>query len=213
MIRQETLGLVMMPLILVKVSVPLLLVKTRRPLVFFARSYIPRLGLCLLIAVFVFFGSRLQSYPAIFYILLIVLLGLDDAFVYMQGAARGGFFAQISDTHIGGTYYTLLASLNNAGQAVSSSLVFYTAAWLPKEHAYYIEVGICLLLGCVWLCASWRLLHRLQALPVERWHVISYTHNVDVDQRHQQMMAMVDNKKEKLPTAAAAANMGCSSWL
>jgi PAT family acetyl-CoA transporter-like MFS transporter 1 len=198
-----------MPLILVKVTVPLLLSRTRRPLIFFARSYIPRLVICVLIAVFIYFGPRLQSHPTVAYILLVVLLGLNDALVYVQGAARGGFFAQISDTRIGGTYYTLLASLNNAGQVVSSSLVLYTASWLPDEWAYFIEVGVCLLLGCVWLCASWRLIHRLQALPAERWHLKIRSQTVDGDQHHQ--MTAMNNKQAELPAVAGTAEW--FTWL
>jgi hypothetical protein len=155
MIRRETLGLITMPLILIKVTVPLLLSRTNRPLTFYAHSYIPRLIICMLIAIFMFFGPRLQqAYPPIFYALLILLLGFEDALVYLQGAARGGFFACISDTRIGSTYYTLLASLNNTGLFVSNSMVLYTANWLPKDQAYYIEVGICILLGCIWLVAQ-----------------------------------------------------------
>jgi hypothetical protein len=45
--------------------------------------------------------------------------GLNDDLSYLQGAARGAFLAYISDTHIGATYYTLLASLNNLGSFVS----------------------------------------------------------------------------------------------
>jgi PAT family acetyl-CoA transporter-like MFS transporter 1 len=161
-----------MPLILVKITVPLLLFRTERPLVVFSYFYIPRLILCAATAVFVLFIERLQSYPVLFYTLLIIQLGLSDVLVYLQGAARGAFFAQISDKRIGSTYYTLLASLNNLGAFVSTSLVLYTANWLPKQQAYFIEVGVCLLLGCAWLGMSWRLMYRLEELPVEDWHLM-----------------------------------------
>src|SRR5690242_5587477 len=100
-----------MPLILLKVSVPLLLSRSSRPLVFFAKIYGPRLIICIFIAIFVFFGARLQLYPIAFYALLLILLGLNDALIYLLSAACCGFFAHISDQRIGSTYYTLLAAL------------------------------------------------------------------------------------------------------
>jgi len=202
MIKRETFGLITMPLIFIKVTMPFLLSRTRRPLIFFAQSYVPRLIVSLLIAIFVFFGPRLQSYPSIFYALLIVLLGLNDALAYLQTAAIGGFCASISDTRIGSTYYTFLASLMNTGSYVSSSVVLYTANWLPKEQAYYIEVAVFILLGCVWLCASWPLMQRLQMLPVDRWHLSLRKQQINGDDHHHQMM-----------TSAATTNMELSSWL
>ncbi|CAF0816696.1 unnamed protein product [Adineta ricciae] len=171
-VKREILGLITMPLIIVKVTVPLLVSQTKRPLIVFSYFHMPRLVLSFCIAVFVFFASYLRSYPVLFYVILIFLLALSDALIYFQGSARGAFFACISDKRIGSTYYTLLASLNNLGVFISTSLVLYTANWLPKEHAYYIEVGICLVLGCLWLGTSWKLMYQLQELPVERWHIM-----------------------------------------
>lgn len=192
MINHETLGLITMPLILVKVTVPLILRKTRRSLSAYAQSYIPRLIVCILIAVFILFAPLLQPYPTIFYCLLIILLGLNDAFIYVQGAALGGFFASISDTHIGSTYYTLIASLNNAGQSLSSSAVLYIANWLPKRDAFYIEVSVCVLLGCIWLCASWKLIQRLQMLPAESWHVSLHKQQTNGNQYENHQMIPVE---------------------
>ena len=160
-----------MPLVLIKSTAPLLLSRTHRPLVVYAYSYIPRLLLCIMIAIFVFYSKTLKDYPPIFYGLLIVLLSLNDALVYFQGAARGGFFAYISDTRIGSTYYTFLASINNLGLFLSSTSVLHSANLLPKDSAYFIEVAICLCLGCLWLIVSWRLIFYLQSLPLECWHL------------------------------------------
>ncbi len=212
MIKRETLGLITMPLILIKVTMPLLLSRTRRPLIFYAQSYIPRLIVSMLIAIFIFFGPHLQSYPTIFYALLIALLGLNDALGYVQGAATGGFCASISDTRIGSTYYTLLASLSNAGSYVSSSVVLYTADWFPNEQAYYIEVSICILLGCVWLCVSWPLMQRLQMLPVDRWHLSLRKRQISEDDHHNhQMMVTADIRQSELPKVTN--NIELSSWL
>lgn len=170
-IRRETLGLLTMPLVLIKSTAPLLLSRTRRPLIIYAYSYVPRLILCVIIAIFVYYSDNLKNHPLIFYGLLITLLGLNDGLVYLQGAARGGFFAYISDTRIGSTYYTFLASINNVGLFLSSTGVLHLANYLPKDSAYFIEVALCLCLGCLWLAISWRLMYRLQATPIEYWHL------------------------------------------
>lgn len=177
-----------MPLIFVKVTVPFLLWRTRQPLIVYAQSYIPRLIVCLLIATFILFAPFLKSTLPIFYGLLIVLLGLNDAFIYMQGAAIGGFFASISDTRIGSTYYTLVTSLYNVGSFVSSSAVLYIANWLPKEDAFYIEVSACVLFGCMWLCVSWKLIKRLQRLPTDSWHLSLHKQQLNGD--HQMMIVL-----------------------
>lgn len=211
MIQRETLGLITMPLILIKVTIPFLLSRTRRPLIFLAQSYIPRLILCIFIALFVYFGPHLRVYPAAFYTLLIFLLALTDAMIYLQGAARGGFLASISDTRIGSTYYTLLAALNNLGGQVSASAVLYTANWLPEKYAYYIEVAICILLGSVWLCISWRLMYRLQAMPVERWHLSLRKRQLDGRHFDHHQTMTLNTKKAELPTITA--DMELSAWL
>ncbi len=200
-----------MPLILIKVTTPFLLSRTRRPLIFLAQSYIPRLILCIFIALFVYFSPRLHVYPAAFYVLLIFLLALSDALIYLQGAARGGFLAYISDTRIGSTYYTLLAALNNLGGLVSSSAVLYSANWLPKEYAYYIEVAVCILLGCVWLCISWRLIYRLQAIPVERWHISLRKGQLNKSHRNHHQIMTVDARKAESLTITA--DLPLSTWL
>ena len=160
-----------MPLILIRCTVPLLLSRTHRPLILFAYSYIPRLILCCIIGVFVYYSAQLKENPIIFYSLLIILLVFNDVCVYFQGTARGGFFAHISDKRIGSTYYTLLASINNIGLFISSTIVLHSANWLPKDRAYFIESAICITLGFLWIWSAWTMMYDLQGLPVEEWHV------------------------------------------
>lgn len=186
-----------MPLVLVKATIPLVLSKTHRPLIFYTQTYVPRLILCVGIALFVYFNSYLQLYPIVFYTLFILLLALNDALVYLQGAARGGFLASISDTRIGSTYYTLLASLSNLGMFLSSSAVLYSANWLPDEYAYYIEVAVCILLGCLWLGFSWRLMYRLQAMPIEDWHLLPHdSHQIMFTNAKKEQSLIVPNDLE-----------------
>jgi PAT family acetyl-CoA transporter-like MFS transporter 1 len=169
---RDTLGLITMPIIFVKILVPLILTQTKRPLIWFARLYPPRLLICVLIGVYVFFTSQLVKFPYIFYPILITLFVINETIIYLQLVARVGFYAQISEPRIGGTYMTLVSTLGNIGQTVSSSVVLYIADRLPKQHAYSIEVVGCTVIGVVTLLLTWRMMHQLQALPVDKWYLV-----------------------------------------
>jgi PAT family acetyl-CoA transporter-like MFS transporter 1 len=169
---RETLGLITMPIIFVKILVPLILTQTKRPLIWFARLYPPRLLICVLIGVYVFFTSQLVKFPYIFYPILITLFVINETIIYLQLVARVGFYAQISEPRIGGTYMTLVSTLGNIGQTVSSSVVLYIADRLPKQHAYSIEVVGCTVIGVVTLLLTWRMMQQLQALPVDKWYLV-----------------------------------------
>ncbi|CAF3682915.1 unnamed protein product [Rotaria socialis] len=169
---RETLGLVTMPLVFVKVIVPLILSQTRRPLIWFARLYPPRLLICVLIGIYIYFTSQLVNSPYIFYPILMTLFVVNETIIYVQLVARVGFYAQISEPRIGGTYMTLVSTLGNIGQIASSSVVLAIASKLPKKHAYSIEVAGCTVFGIVWLLLTWRMMHRLQSLPIHKWYSV-----------------------------------------
>jgi len=115
--------------------------------------------------------SQLIKFPYVFYPVLIFLFVINETIIYLQLVARVGFYAQISEPRIGGTYMTLVSTLGNIGQSVSSSAVLYLANWLPKKHAYSIEVAICTVIGIVWLLFTWRMMRQLQALPIRKWYL------------------------------------------
>ncbi|CAF2359392.1 unnamed protein product [Rotaria sp. Silwood2] len=169
---RETLGLITMPLVLVKIIVPLILSQTHRPLIWFARLYLPRLFICVLIGIYILFTSQLVKFPYIFYPILMTLFVINETIIYLQLVARVGFYAQISEPRIGGTYMTLVSTLGNIGQTLSSSAVLLVASWLPKKHAYSIEVAGCTVIGIVWLLFTWRMMRRLQALPIDEWYSV-----------------------------------------
>ncbi|CAF0798449.1 unnamed protein product [Rotaria sordida] len=169
---RETLGLITMPLVLVKVIVPLILSQTHRPLIWFARLYLPRLLICVLIGIYIYFTSQLVKFPYVFYPILMILFVINETIIYLQLVARVGFYAQISELRIGGTYMTLVSTLGNIGQTVSSSVVLLVASWLPKKHAYSIEVAGCTVIGILWLSFTWHMMRRLQALPIHKWYSV-----------------------------------------
>ncbi|CAF5029531.1 unnamed protein product, partial [Rotaria sp. Silwood1] len=174
-VPQETLGLLIIPLIFVKIFIPFCITQTNRPLTWYYRSYLPVLFMCILIAIYIYFTPYILS-QWYFYLILICLLILKESLISLMAASRFGFYARISDSCIGGTYITLLSTLGKLGGGLKSSAVLYTAGWIkPDKLAYPLLVGICVLLGCIWLIVQYRTMLRLQALPIEEWHLQSKT--------------------------------------
>ncbi|CAF1208531.1 unnamed protein product [Rotaria sp. Silwood1] len=66
---------------------------------------------------------------------------------------------------------TLFATLSSLGYNSSSTLGLYIANWLPKSYACFIEVGVCFILGLIWIRLVWNILKRLDGLPVEEWYL------------------------------------------
>ncbi|CAF3997243.1 unnamed protein product [Adineta steineri] len=169
---RDTYGLITMPLILVKIIVPLILSQTHRPLIWFARLYPPRLLIGLLIGIYIYFTPQLMKFPYVFYPILITLFIIHETIIYLQLVARVGFYAQVSEPRIGGTYMTLVSTVGNIGQSVSNSAVLYIANWLPEKHAYSIELIGCTVIGIIFLLITWRMMHQLQAIPVHKWYSV-----------------------------------------
>lgn len=151
--------------------------KIQGPLMWFARGYIPRLIESLILAIYILIIPQI-IHTRYFYPILLCLLCLNEIFVFIMVVSRVGFCARISEPHIAGTYMTLLATITNLGQSILSTLVFYIANWLPKSHAYPIEVGGCFLLGLIWIRLFWTTIKRLDSLPTEDWYLKS---SIDCD--------------------------------
>lgn len=158
------------PLLVVHIIVPLCLSGIQRPIIWFAGGYIPRLIGSFALATYMFFTPQIIFTPY-FYPVLIIFLCLNETFVYIITVSRCGVYAKVSDPRFAATYMTLLATISNLGQSISSTSVLYIANWLPKPHAYSIEVGVCIILGLIWISLIWRLMSRLDALPVQEWYL------------------------------------------
>ncbi len=127
--------------------------------------------MCILIGIYVCFTPLTLS-KWYFYPLLICLFMVNESFIYLMVVSRVGFYAQISDPSIGGTYITLLAMIGNLGASLTSSTVLFTAGWIkPEIIAYPLLVEICVLCGSVWLFTQYKTMVHLQALPIEEWHL------------------------------------------
>lgn len=168
----ETLGLLGIPLIIVKVIIPCCITRTNRPLTWYYRSYFPRLIMCILIAIYVYFTPSILS-KWYFYPILICLFIVNESLIYLMLVSRVGFYARISDPCIGGTYITLLSMLGNLGASLTSSTVLYTAGWIkPDKISYPVLVGICFVCGCIWLILQYKTMIQLQKLPIDQWYLL-----------------------------------------
>ena len=182
-VSQETIGLINIPLITVKIIVPFCITDTHRPLTWFYRSYIPRLLMCVIIAVYIHFTPSLLS-QWYFYPILIAIFVINESVIYLMLVSRIGFYTRISDPRIGGTYITLLAMLGNLGAGLTTSLVLFTAGKIqPESMAYSLLVGICFFLGSLWLAIQYRTIRELESLPLEKWHLLSSKTEDDEDTR------------------------------
>lgn len=174
-VSNEILGLLGIPLIVVKTIIPFCVTHTHRPMTWYYRAYLPRLVTGVFIAIYICFTPRILL-AWYFYPVLILLFIVNEALICLMLVSRVGFYARISDPSIGGTYITLLSMLGNLGASVTSSMVLFAAEWVtPATLAYPLLVGICFILGCLWLFVQYRTMVRLQSLPVHTWHLLTIT--------------------------------------
>jgi hypothetical protein len=159
-----------MPLIVIHVIVPLCLNGTRSSLIWFSRGYILHLIGSVILAIYIFYTPRI-IHTLYFSPVLILLLSLNECFIFLKISSCVGFYARISEPRIAGTYMTLLATISSLGYNLSLTVGLYIASFLPKSYAYFIEVGICFILGLIWIRLNWNILKRLDGLPVEEWYL------------------------------------------
>ncbi|CAF0841179.1 unnamed protein product [Adineta ricciae] len=168
-VPKETLGLLGIPLIVVKIVIPLCMTHTDRPLTWYYRSYIPRLLMGIIIAIYVCLTPYLL-HQWFFYPVLIGIFLCNESLIYLMIVTRVGFFARISDPSIGGTYITLLNTLGNLGASLMASSVLYLAGWIePDEAAYPLLVSFAFVLGCFWFTAQYKTMKQLENLPSDEW--------------------------------------------
>jgi hypothetical protein len=166
-------ALLNIPLTIVKVFIPFCITQTKRPLTWYYRAYLSRLVTCIIIGIFVCLIPYIFT-TQYFYPILVSLLMINESLTSLMLVSRVGFYAQISDPSIGGTYITLLSMLGNLSASLTSSAVLYAADWIqPMIYAYPLLVAICFLLGCCWFLVQYRTMLELQALPLDRWYLKS----------------------------------------
>jgi PAT family acetyl-CoA transporter-like MFS transporter 1 len=169
-LTRDTLALLRIPLLAIHIGIPLCLNRTRCPLKWFSRGYILHSIGSLLLGIYIFYMPQIV-HTLYFYPVLILLLCLNECFLFLKISSCVGFYARISEPRIAGTYMTLLATISSLGYNLLSTLGLYIASQLPKSYAYFIEVGICFILGLIWIRLTWNTLKRLDGLPVEEWYL------------------------------------------
>jgi hypothetical protein len=71
--------------------------------------------------------------------------------------------------------------LGNLGASLTSTAILYIAGWIkPDKISYPLLVGICFLLGCIWLIAQFRTMKQLETLPLDEWHIFTKRTEPDV---------------------------------
>lgn len=175
--------------------------QTKNPLKWFYYAYFPRLIMCILIAIYVCLTPTILS-KSYFYPLLIFLFMINEALIYLMIASRVGFYARISDPAIGGTYVTLLSSLGNLGSNLTSSVVLFAAERIKSPQLNYpLLVGICFVLGLIWMWTQYRTLTQLQALPLRKWHLTTksletaYSDDIDDVNAHERCIQNEDTQQ------------------
>jgi len=199
-VPKENLALVDIPVAFVGFLAPIIIRRTQQPLTWYAKSYVLCLIIALPIAAYVYFTPRILS-ATYYYPLLIVILSCGGFVGVLRYTAHIGFFVAISEPRIGATYITLLNTVSNVGFSVNSSIVLYSANWLPKKYAYVIAVIACTIFGVLWLGFSFRTLKRLQRLPTHEWYLKSETSADDammsIEQDENNHGALLVSNKEK----------------
>ena len=111
-VPKENLGLLAVPLTPWEIILPILVTRYTngpRPLDFFVKSLPFRIVMVCVIASFVYVTPSFKdtvtgSYPFYFYLLCILINGLNSTAATFNSLASISFFTKISDKRIGGTY-------------------------------------------------------------------------------------------------------------
>ncbi|GBG27796.1 Acetyl-coenzyme A transporter 1 [Hondaea fermentalgiana] len=157
----------------------------------FKNAYLPRVFVGLFSMFLVIgapdFAAHPDGLPWGFLLVLLCLLVVHSILSTAMFVAMMGFFAQVSDPAIGGTYMTLLNTIANLGSKWPNQFVLFivdhltirscTGKELPGETCPvwidgFVPVSIgCVLLGCLWYMAFAERLDRLQNLDISMWRI------------------------------------------
>eukprot|EP00455_Lapot_gusevi_P041790 TRINITY_DN4888_c0_g1_i2.p1 TRINITY_DN4888_c0_g1~~TRINITY_DN4888_c0_g1_i2.p1 ORF type:complete len:219 (-),score=35.63 TRINITY_DN4888_c0_g1_i2:29-685(-) len=115
----------------------------------------------------------------------LVLLTMQLSYEFVQNmmfVSICGYFIQISDTRIGGTYMTFLNTISNLGgtwpKFVALSLVDYmtvkectdgTTNCTVIRDGYYVLVGVCAVIGVLYYQYARKTVRKLESLPASSW--------------------------------------------
>eukprot|EP00096_Caligus_rogercresseyi_P010209 TRINITY_DN3640_c0_g1_i1.p1 TRINITY_DN3640_c0_g1~~TRINITY_DN3640_c0_g1_i1.p1 ORF type:complete len:534 (+),score=141.53 TRINITY_DN3640_c0_g1_i1:94-1695(+) len=132
-VPKESLGMLALPLTPLQILLPLLISRYTsgpRPMNLYLKAYPFRLLMGLVVVGFVYLSPGFMgedgSYPIYYYGILVIIFAFHQVTVYSMFVSSMAFSSLISDPAVGGTYMTLLNTLNNLGGNWPSTL----ALWL-----------------------------------------------------------------------------------
>uniref|UniRef100_A0A1B6JSA9 Major facilitator superfamily associated domain-containing protein n=1 Tax=Homalodisca liturata TaxID=320908 RepID=A0A1B6JSA9_9HEMI len=192
--------------VIIPVKLSLLLIFSKRltgeePMNTFMKIYQFRMVISLFAPVYIWaspFMIRTNEIPLYFYALLILIYGSIHVSQYSMFAAKSAFFARSSDPAVGGTYMTLMNTLNIVGYSWPNSLVLLLVDPLTfkscstdsentcatKELAeecagecmthvdgYYVLIAACTVFGLLWLRWALPTIRELQKKDPQAWKV------------------------------------------
>ncbi|XP_066997962.2 acetyl-coenzyme A transporter 1 isoform X2 [Anabrus simplex] len=207
-IPKETLASLSLPLVPFQIILPFLVSKFLvgpHPMTPYLKAVPYRLGLCLWVAVLVGSASSYvhNGVVSTFFIAVVLVSYLFiQLTVNVMFVSVMAFFAQISDPAVGGTYMTLLNTINNLGGNWPSTLALWVVETLTFRFCwdenvrfickdddcaaralgcvgvdgYYVETVVCFLIGIVWLLWAKKKIRDLQNRRAREWKI--YSHHI-----------------------------------
>lgn len=209
-VPKERLALFAIPLIPIQIILPLIISRYTngpKPMNIYLNAMPCRLLMAIPYAGLVYMASRVAVepgvYPFYFYAGAILLYALHQVTVFCMFVAVMAFDAKVSDPAIGGSYMTLLNTLNNLGGNwpatvslwIVDSLTFKSCTTGEGSCAnsaevemctkdggscfsivdgYYVEVVVCTLFGFIWYFWKRNTIRRLQNAKADSWKVPQY---------------------------------------
>jgi len=160
-----------------------------KPMKLFKKAYLPRVFLGLLSLALVVFAPNFEEtpdhIPQDFLLGLVIVVVCHSVLSTAMFVAMMGFFAQVSDPAIGGTYMTLLNTISNLGSKWPNQLVLFLVEKLTFKECKaegncetildgFVVISIfCFLFGLGWVALLGKHTDALQDLPTSAWRVAS----------------------------------------
>ncbi|CAI9735525.1 acetyl-coenzyme A transporter 1-like [Octopus vulgaris] len=152
----------------------------------------------------VYMANHVQTepgvFPAYFYLITITFYALHQVTLYCMFVSGMAMSAKVSDPAIGGSYMTLLNTVNNLGGNWPATIALWLVESLTiktcssdnsscsdavnaeictekggtcstKIDGYYIEIAFCLVVGFIWYFNRRSTINRLQNLKADHWKV------------------------------------------
>ncbi|VVC28219.1 Major facilitator superfamily domain,Acetyl-coenzyme A transporter 1 [Cinara cedri] len=177
-----------------------------KPMSYYLKVTPIRLGACVVYTILVYYTPSLiqnngvTNVPIYYYIVLGLVILVNEMLNFFMLLAVFAFFSQISDPRFGGTYMTLFNTIFFVGWIIPNTIVYKMVSILtfnrcskypencnstvdsidtcrticvPYVDGYYTTTAICIGIGVVWYFAFKDILKHYQSLNLSNWIVYS----------------------------------------